>query len=107
VAKDLLQAVTNVMPHYKGVSLISLFDCIATIAETLGERMRTAEIASLLLPLLLNKLQGFSCNDRRLLPLFETLEQVVYAVGQDLILPYVQEVYAKAVQIVAGIVSKV
>jgi VanZ family protein len=37
---------------YKGVALVSLFDCIATLAEVLQEYLRTKEIADLIFPLL-------------------------------------------------------
>lgn len=95
------------MPLYRGVALVSLFDCVATLAETLGERLRSEEIANLLLPLLLLKMREFDISDRRLLPLFETLEQVVVAVGPDLIVPYVQEIYAKPMQIMSAIIAQV
>jgi len=95
------------MPFYKGVSLVSLFDCVATLAEVLGERLRTPEVANLILPLLISKMREFDIGDRRLLPLFETLEQVVLAVGTDLVEPYVQELYTKAVHILCAIMTKI
>jgi hypothetical protein len=41
------------MPHYKGASLVAIFDTIATLAEVLQERIRTQEIAGFLMPLLI------------------------------------------------------
>jgi hypothetical protein len=91
------------MPFYKGVSLVSLFDCVATLAEVLGERLRTPEVANLILPLLISKMREFDMGERRLLP----LEQVVHAVGTDLVEPYVQDLYTKAVHILCAIMTKI
>lgn len=53
VAKDILQIISGVMPHYKGAALVAIFDTIATLAEVLQERIRTQEIAGFLMPLLI------------------------------------------------------
>ena len=44
-----------VMDRYHGAALIALFDCVATLAEVLGERLRSTEIVDLLIPLLSRK----------------------------------------------------
>lgn len=80
---------TSVIDSYKGAALVSLFDCIATLAEVLQDKIRNPDIANLLLPILNQRMRDFNQNDRRLLPLFETYEQVICAVGTDLIEPYV------------------
>ena len=32
---------SNVLDKYRGAALIALFDCVATLAEVLGERLRS------------------------------------------------------------------
>lgn len=80
---------TSVINQYKGVALVSLFDCIATLAEVLQDKIRNQEITNLLLPILNQRMRDFDQNDRRILPLFETYEQVICAVGSDLIEPFI------------------
>ena len=48
---------SNVLDRYQGAALIALFDCVATLAEVLGQRLRSTEIVDLLIPLLSRKWQ--------------------------------------------------
>ena len=48
------------MNQYQGVALIGLFDCIATLAEALGDQLNNQqEAANILFPILIQKLQQF------------------------------------------------
>ena len=71
----------GVLDSYQGAALIALIDCVATLAEVLGERLRSQEIVDLLIPLLSRKWQQLEDNDKRLLPLFECFENVIHAIG--------------------------
>jgi hypothetical protein len=42
-------------------------------------------------------MKSFDLADRRILPLFETLEQVICALGSELVQPFIQEIYSRAV----------
>ena len=60
------------------------------------------------MPLLTKKLNAFQDdNDRKLLPLFECLEQVIAAIGEELATPYVQLVYERCVSILYKILQAV
>lgn len=52
VAKDILVTIASVMQTYKGMSFVSLLDTIATLAEVLYDKMRSQEIAAIVLPLM-------------------------------------------------------
>ena len=73
------------MDRYQGAALIALFDCVATLAEVMGERLRHQEIVDVLMPLLSRKWQQLEDSDKRILPLFECFEQVIHALGSTLI----------------------
>ena len=92
-----------VINNYKGVSLVSLFDTIATLAEVLQDHLQSKDIVDLLLPLLATRLRSFNQNDRRILPLFEAYEQVISAIGSDLCEPHINEIYTKVIQILGSI----
>ena len=47
----------GVLDRYQGASLIALFDCVATLAEVLGQKLRQREIVDILIPLLSRKWQ--------------------------------------------------
>lgn len=74
---------------YKGSALISMFDCIANLAQVLGEDIRDTKIIEVLMPLLSKKWVVFNDDDRKLLPLFECFETVINSVGREMIAPYV------------------
>lgn len=78
-----------VIDHYKGAALIGLFDCIATLAQMLGEDIRQQEIVDLIMPLLSKKWVVFKDEDRRLLPLFECFESVINSVGMEMCAQYI------------------
>ena len=81
----ILNSFTAVLDSYRGAALIALFDCVATLAEVMGQRLRSREIVDVLIPLLSKKWQQMSDSDKRLLPLFECFEQVIHAVGHEFI----------------------
>ena len=53
----MLQNFAKVMDRYRGASLIALFDCVATLAEVLGQKLRQKDIVDILIPLLSLKWQ--------------------------------------------------
>ena len=88
----ILPILTNfagLIDRYKGAGLIALFDCVATLAEVMGQRLRHQEIADVLIPLISRKWQALPDSDKRLLPLFECFEQVIHALGGVFIEPHI------------------
>ena len=60
------------------------------------------------MPLLTKKLNALQDDsDRKLVPLFECLEQVIAAIGEELATPYVQLVYERCVSILYKIAQAV
>ena len=51
----ILTSFAEVIDGYQGAGLIALFDCIATLAEVLGQRLRQQEITDVLIPLISRK----------------------------------------------------
>lgn len=82
-----------------------MFDCVATLAEVMGQRLRTQEIVDVLIPLLSRKWQALADTNKQLLPLFECFEQVVAAVGEEFITPYVQAIYERCTRILKGVLD--
>ena len=103
----ILNNFAGVIHRYHGASLIALFDCVATLAEVLGERLRQIEIVDLLIPLLSRKWQELDDTDKRLLPLFECFENVINAIGDVYIQPHVVQIYERCVRILKNILETV
>ena len=87
--------------------MISLFDCVATLAEVMGQRLRQPEIVNILIPLLNTKWTGLDDMDKKLLPLFECFENVIHAIGEEFIQPYVVQIFERCTRILKSILQTV
>ena len=96
-----------VINRYSGAPLIALFDCLATLAETMGERLRHQQTADLLKTLLSEKCQQMQDDDKRLLPLFECFEQVIHALGEAFMEPHICSIFERCTRILRGILDAV
>ena len=85
----ILNSFTAVVDRMRGAALISMFDCVGTLAEVLGTRLQSQQVADVLIPLISRKWQVLDDSDKKLLPLFECFEQVITALGEDLLTPYI------------------
>jgi len=83
-AKDFLNASSQVVNKYSGAALISLFDCIAVFAQTMGANNAfedNNELVNLLMPILSSKWTTLSDDSKLILYLFECFESVIGAIG--------------------------
>ena len=87
--------------------MISLFDCVATLAEVLGSRLRKQEVIDVLMPLLSRKWQQLPDSDKRLLPLFECFQMVIHAIGGDLIHAHLLPIFERCTRILQGVLQTV
>jgi len=51
----IVQAFSNTVSTFTGTTLISFFDCIGTLSETLGDHLQDKALVELLMPLLASK----------------------------------------------------
>jgi transportin-1 len=70
-----------VIDHYKGTSLVPLFDTLGTIAQSLGAFIRNEAVVSSLMPLLFKKFDQIQDNERSIFAMFECFEAVVTSLG--------------------------
>ena len=75
----LFHVLNGVVDQYKDGATIAMFDCIGSIAQSVGNGLATEEVMSTLLPLLNKKWEQIGDDNRSLLTLFECFEQVVFA----------------------------
>jgi len=95
-----------VVENYKAGPLITMFDCVGSIAQAVGEGLNNNEILGTLLPLLNKKWEQFSDNDRSLLTLFECFESVVFAI-KEAIEPYAKNIFDRCVKILTNVLTNI
>mmetsp|Transcript_5398 Transcript_5398/g.7222 ORF Transcript_5398/g.7222 Transcript_5398/m.7222 type:complete len:103 (+) Transcript_5398:108-416(+) len=84
-----------------------MFDCVAVLAEVMGEKLRAQEVADVLIPLLSRKWQSLADTDKQLLPLFECFEQVISALGEAFMTPHIQQIFERCTAILQGVLETV
>lgn len=95
LTEPVLKTFNEVIEQYKGAALFSLFDCVGTLALHCSN---LADHVGLLMPLLAKKWFAFKNDDKRLLPLMECFEAVVYKLGPASE-QYIEPVFLRCVQI--------
>ena len=91
--------------NYNDSSLLSMFKLISLIAQSIESELNTPEILQHLFPLMDKYWQQIPDSDRRLLPLFEVFELVVYAIKEDLVKyeQFVKNIFVRCVQLLKTI----
>ena len=103
---NLFQALNNSVENYKDGPLIAMFDCVGSVAQAVGDGLKSPEILHTLLPLLNKKWEQFSNNNRSLLTLFECFESVVVAIGES-IEPYAKAVFDRCIVILTNVLNNI
>ena len=85
--------------HYKGQSLLALYDAIGCLAEHLGDALKQPAVHEVLMPLLTKKWTQVQDSDKSLCPLFECFEAVTIALGPG-IEPYAKGIFDRCIAIV-------
>lgn len=81
---DLFEQLNQVVHNYKDGPLIAMFDCVGSIAQAVGDGLKSPEILGKLLPLLNTKWEQLGDSNRSLLTLFECFDSVVIAIKEQI-----------------------
>ena len=103
----ILNSFTAVVDRLRGAALISMFDCVGTLAEVLGQRLQSQQVVDVLMPLLSRKWQTLDDSDKQLLPLFECFEQVIAVLGEDFLTLHIQPIYERCTRVLQGVLTAV
>jgi len=96
---EILQYFNMVIDHYKGNSLMSLFDAIGCLADSLGENLKNEAIVAKLMPLLVKKWDQLEDTNRSICPLFECFESVATGMGA-MFEPFAPPVFNRCLKII-------
>lgn len=84
---------------YKDRNMYILYDCVQTLAESIGPVLATPELSGTLMPVLIDRWQKVSDQSRELFPLLECLSYVAMALG-DTFSPYAPPIFRRCINII-------
>jgi transportin-1 len=102
----MFEQLNSVVDNYKAGPLITMFDCVGSIAQAVGEGLNNNEILGTLLPLLNKKWEQLNDDDRSLLTLFECFESIVFAI-KEAIEPYAKNIFDRCVKILSNVLKNI
>lgn len=84
---------------YKDRNMWILYDCVQTLAESVGPVLAEPSIMNQLMPVLIDRWQKVGDQSRELFPLLECLSYVAMALG-DAFTPYAEPIFRRCVNII-------
>jgi hypothetical protein len=84
---------------FKDRNIVLLYDCVQTLAEHVGEQLKTPELVNLLMPALIGRWNKVSDQSREMFPLLECLSYVATALGGSFE-PFAQPIFSRCVTII-------
>eukprot|EP00736_Rhodelphis_marinus_P000205 Rmarinus@m.16216 len=89
---DILNTFVFALQSYQARNLLLVYDCIGTLAETIGQALDKPEFVNVLLPPLMEKLSRASPHDRKVLSMLECFTCLTLQLGQSM-LPYAEALF--------------
>mmetsp|Transcript_34397 Transcript_34397/g.25472 ORF Transcript_34397/g.25472 Transcript_34397/m.25472 type:complete len:107 (-) Transcript_34397:412-732(-) len=88
--------------NFKNSTLVSLFDALGTLIQSMGENLKDEQNLQLLMQILSKAWNQIPDGSNTLLSLFECLELVFTAIG-PLFEPYSSSVYQRCIKLLQGV----
>lgn len=85
--------------RYKDANMYTLYDCVQTLAETVGEEMAKPNLVDLLMPVLIGRWNKVTDQSQELFPLLECLGYVAIAYG-DHFAAFSQPIFDRCIKII-------
>ncbi|KAI1823017.1 armadillo-type protein [Xylaria intraflava] len=95
----IIQQYVQCFKKYKDRNVFILYDCVQTLAESIGPVLARPELAGELMPALIERWTRVPDESRELFPLLECLSYVAMAMN-DAFTPYARPIFARCVHIV-------
>src|SRR5206468_1517754 len=84
---------------FKDRNMVLLYDCVQTLAEHVGEQLKSPELVDLLMPALIGRWNTVSDQAREMFPLLECLSYVATALGGSFE-PFAQPIFTRCITII-------
>ncbi|EHA57216.1 hypothetical protein MCOR27_003949 [Pyricularia oryzae] len=95
----IIQQFVRCFAKYKDKNIYILYDCVQTLAESIGPVLATPELSNTLMPVLIDRWQKVPDQSRELFPLLECMSYVAMALG-DSFAPYAQPIFRRCLEII-------
>lgn len=97
--EPILRQFVQCFGRYKDNNMYILYDCVQTLAETVGGEMAKPHLVELLMPVLIGRWNQVSDQSREIFPLLECLGYVALAYG-DFFSPFAQPIFDRCVKMI-------
>ncbi|KAI1482934.1 ARM repeat-containing protein [Daldinia eschscholtzii] len=95
----IIQQFVRCFRKYKDRNMYILYDCVQTLAESIGPALAQENLVNELMPALIERWTKVSDQSRELFPLLECLSYVAMALN-DAFTPYAQPIFVRCVNII-------
>ena len=95
----IIQQFVRCFKKYKDRNIFILYDCVQTLAESIGPIMARPDLSNELMPALIERWNRASDDSRELFPLLECLSYVAMAMN-DAFTPYAEPIFGRCVNII-------
>lgn len=95
----IIQQFVRCFAKYKDKNMYILYDCVQTLAESIGPVLATPELSNALMPVLIDRWQKVPDQSRELFPLLECLSYVAMALG-DSFAPFAEPIFRRCLEII-------
>lgn len=97
--EPILQQFVLCFNKYKDRNMFILYDCVQTLAESIGKGLSEPRLTAILMPALIDRWQKVSDQSRELFPLLECLSYVATALGEAFA-PYAVPIYTRCIKLI-------
>ncbi|KAL5598985.1 uncharacterized protein BROUX77_006018 [Berkeleyomyces rouxiae] len=97
--EPIIQQFIRCFDKYKTRNMTILYDCVQTLAESVGPHLAQPQLVGQLMPALITRYQVTPDDSRELFPLLECLSYVAMALG-DAFANYAQHIFGRCVTII-------
>ncbi|KAJ3576530.1 hypothetical protein NPX13_g3669 [Xylaria arbuscula] len=98
-SRPIIQQFVQCFKKYKDRNIFILYDCVQTLAESIGPVLARPELSNELMPALIERWNKASDDSRELFPLLECLSYVAMAMN-DAFTPYAEPIFGRCVNII-------
>ena len=95
----IVQQLVRCFELYKDRNMFILYDCVQTLAEHVGPKLKDEQIETILMSALTRRWQKVSDRSRELFPLLECLSYVATAMSEGFT-PYAAPIFTRCIQVV-------
>lgn len=97
--KPILQQFTRCFQMYKDKNMYILYDCLQTLADSVGSEMATPEMVNLLMPVLIARWQKISDDSREMFPLLGCLGYIAISYGETFT-EFAQPIFSRCIHLI-------